>query len=751
MTPIYLAHVHPETLAPHTLPDHLRDTAKLARAYLAGLGMDDWINVAALWHDLGKYREAFQQYIRDVSGYDAHVKDSTSKKTDHSTAGALLAWQRMPDVRGRILAYLIASHHTGLLDWFGDGVGGPRPLEKRLASGVEDGLLAQALAADIPDDILNPPMPTLVLPCGVDGLHLWVRILFSSLVDADFLDTERFMNIKQSGCREHGHSISQLRALLDQHLAAKAAALPQPLTEVNVLRAEVLQQCLDRAAEPPGLFSLTVPTGGGKTLSSLAFALKHADIHSKRRIIYAIPYTSIIEQTAGVFREALGDVVLEHHSSFDPDKETPFSRLAAENWDAPLIVTTNVQLFESLFAARTSRCRKLHNLINSVIVLDEAQLLPPDLLAPILHCMRELSARYGVTWVLCTATQPALGTRRNGHGKVTLQGLDGVRDIIPDPRALFERLDRVEVELPADLNQPTDWPTLADELAGHQQALVVVNTRSQARELFQHMPEGTHHLSALMCGEHRSQILAQIRAQLALGEPVRIVSTSLIEAGVDIDLPVVYRALAGLDSIAQAAGRCNREGRLSGKGRLVVFVPPAKRLVGLAKYGEQATRSVLHRPPAKLLSPEAFRLYFDAYYGQIGQGLDKHQILQQLKQNAGEAKIPFRTVAEQFSLIDESQSISVIVPYVNPDKPEADSRPLIAMLASGNVHRELTRHLQRFAVSLRRYEFDLLKQSGEIDEPLSGYFVLKNETMYHPKLGVCIDQRMGLDPERFVT
>ena len=324
-----------------------------------------------------------------------------------------------------------------------------------------------------------------------------------------------------------------------------------PSTTVNRIRAEVLRQCRDKAPKPPGLFSLTVPTGGGKTLSSLAFALEHAARHGKRRVIYAIPYTSIIEQTANIFRDIFSDAVVEHHSNLDPDRETVKSRLATENWDAPVIVTTNVQFFESLFAAKISRCRKLHNIVNSVVVLDEAQLLPPEFLQPILDVMNLLVRHYGVTFVLSTATQPALGTLQTFQR--TIRGLDRVHELIDDPDALYRDLERVTVAMPRDFHQTQDWDDIAQQMQQHPSVLMVVNSRADARELHRRMPTGTLHLSALMCGEHRSWVIADIKRRLQTGEAVRVVSTQLVEAGVDVDFPVVYRALAGLDSIAQAA------------------------------------------------------------------------------------------------------------------------------------------------------------------------------------------------------
>ena len=740
-----IAHVDGSGKRSHLLGHHLNEVARMAALFASDAEAAEWARLAGLWHDLGKYGKDFQDYIRGASGYEAHLVDSAPGKVNHSSAGALYAVKSLPELPGRILAYLIAGHHAGLADWFGDEAGG-RSLESRLQEDRDLGLLEHALAGGVPADLLNQACPKFGVPGGKDGLHLWIRLLFSSLVDADFLDTEAFMEADKADQRAGGQTSAQLLGRFDAAMEAKKRDAED--TPLNKIRAEVLQQCRMKAKEPGGIFTLTVPTGGGKTLSSLAFALEHARHHNKLRVIYAIPYTSIIEQTAQVFRDIFGDAVLEHHSNFDPDQETPKSRLAAENWDAPLVVTTNVQLFESLFAARTSRCRKLHNIVNSVIVLDEAQLLPPELLQPILDTMRLLAAHYGVTFVLCTATQPALNSVKDPFGKTIREGLEGCREIVDKPDSLFEKLRRVDIFVPNDLSQPTEWRALAAEVAQHEQVLVIVNSRGDCRRLHALMPEGTVHLSALMCGEHRSRVIASIRQKLGAKKPVRVISTQLIEAGVDIDFPVVYRALAGLDSIAQAAGRCNREGLQSNQGKVFVFVPPS-RTMGLLKFGEQACRNVLYQNKTALLSPGRFREYFESFFAQLGaEGIDKYGIVGLLVKDARQGKIQFKTAAAKFQLIDDTSSVSVIVPYSNPDRERADSRPLIAQLRNKQVYRALTRRLQRYTVSLRRYEFDTMQRSGAFEEPLSGFIVLRNELAYDEAIGLLVNH--VLSPEQLI-
>ena len=591
----FLAHIRNDNgcLIAHRLEDHLIDVSELAADFAAEFGAAPWAALAGIWHDLGKYRDGFQRYIRQCGDPNAHIEGRiTGPEKTHSAAGALWAQQYLAEVDkrsgpvvARVLAYLIAGHHAGLDNWFGG-------LHERFSreDTVREG--RDALAVAIPEAILKRPagLPDLNA-IRTDQEHnipgrfaLWVRMLFSCLVDADFLDTEAFMSQGKAEARNGFMAMADLEKRLAERLAQMTqdvAVRGEADSQVNRKRAEVLLACLAKAECPPGVFSLTVPTGGGKTLSSLAFALRHAVRHGKRRVIYAIPYTSIIEQTAGIFRSIFGDEnVIEHHSNVEVDdkQETARSRLACENWDAPLIVTTNVQLLESLFASRTSRCRKLHNLVGSIVVLDEAQLLPVPYLQPVVDVLRLLVKDYGVTLVLCTATQPTLESRNGFDQARQLRGFAAgeIREIVDDVAGLYAALERVKVHLPADLKTPCNWDQLAPQIAGHDAVLAVVGRRADARELYTRvMAEdraGLWHLSGLMCAQHRSEAIADIkqalvtrRQALAAGQtpaPIRVISTQLVEAGVDIDFPVVYRALAGLDSIAQAAGRCNREGRL---------------------------------------------------------------------------------------------------------------------------------------------------------------------------------------------
>jgi CRISPR-associated endonuclease/helicase Cas3 len=729
----------------HSLAEHLHSVANLAGRFAAEMDSEgasaNWAYLAGLWHDLGKYREGFQRYLRATDNPDAHIENKVSgREKTHSAAGAVWAMQELNQPNrpfGNILAYLIAGHHAGLDNW-------ERGLKERLQS--PDALLEleEAIAAKPPPEILAPRDVVAQVPGGSRGFALWVRMLFSCLVDADFLDTEAHFDAGRPARRDGFPALEALLPVFDAYMVAKST--PDAASLVNTLRSEVLHQSREKAKLPAGFFSLTVPTGGGKTLSSLAFALEHARTHGKRRIIYAIPYTSIIEQTADVFREVfktLGDeVLIEHHSQADSAEkdETARSRLACENWDAPLVVTTNVQLFESLFARKTSRCRKLHNLVNSVIVLDEAQQLPPGFLQPTLDVLNLLVTHYRVTVVLCTATQPALSTTSYFDTSNNLRGLEDVREIIEDPDALFKALERVEVQLPSDWTAPTALTVIAERLSAEDCVLAIVNTRKAARDLQRLMPADTLHLSALMCGAHRKDAIALIKARLEAKRegqdqrPLRVVSTQLVEAGVDIDFPVVYRALSGLDSIAQAAGRCNREGRLDGKGRVVVFVPEEKPPLGHLRKAAQACISTLHDRSQNPLDRDLFERYFKEFYHSVD--LDAKAVVKKLAVSDPDTlDVEFRSAAEAFRLIDDAETATVVVRYA---AHSAKIDELLKTLAAVGPRRQLMRELQRYTVNIReKLAEEMLRQGSLTLSVTPGLLVQTAATgLYHESLGL---------------
>ncbi|MCG6117659.1 MAG: CRISPR-associated helicase Cas3' [Aquimonas sp.] len=714
------------------LEDHLRGVANRAQGFAAAFGCGPWGELAGRWHDLGKYAADFQRYLLEANGVEVDHEDAgigDSGRVDHSAAGALHALMQLGQL-GALIAHPIAAHHAGLYD--------ASDLETRLQRANAAGRLEAAQLGAPPAHILDSTAP---VPPTIPGRNdeplafaTWLRLLFSCLVDADVLDSEAFGDPAASRLRSAYPTLSELKPRFDAHMAQFAADSP-----VKQLRGQILADCRERAACAPGLFSLTVPTGGGKTLSSMAFALEHAQRHGLKRIIYVIPYTSIIEQTADVFRDIFGESVIEHHSNFEVQnegsRETQRSRLATENWDAPIIVTTNVQFFESLFAARTSRCRKLHNILDSVVILDEAQMLPPPFLQPIVDMLRLLSQHYRTSIVLCTATQPALTERRSfGHH---FRGLPEPTELVANREALYRQLKRVQVELPEDLSVGIDWPELAERVSAHESVLVIVNSRADAQALHALLPSGSLHLSGRMCGAHRSEVIQQVRQRLQARReghdtaPLRVVSTSLIEAGVDVDFPVVYRALAGLDSIAQAAGRCNREGLLSELGRVIVFVPMTPAPPGLQRMGAQACVGVLKLAEGDPLQPALFTRYFQSLYSDCE--LDQHDIVGLLKAQS----LQLRTAAERFKLIDDGQQ-AILVPYQSDAEDRRYAAARAALMAQQGQGSAL-RRLQRFTVNVNPWDFQRLQHSHEVHELFPGVWELVSSTQYDAVLGLRLD------------
>lgn len=714
------------------LETHLQQVASLAAGFAMPFGASEAAHLAGLWHDLGKFRPGFQARLR-----------GSGESVEHAGAGAALAVQKNK-TDGLPLAFAIAGHHAGLADLSTSPEGGTRALKERLATNAK--VLAEILPLIPPalGALTPPPLPGHLR--DVCNLDMWTRFLFSCLVDADYLATEAFYSPGVRAAARHGlDPIPVLRERLDAYLDQFAANLPEDRrgSEVNRRRAEILAACREAAARPPGLFSLTVPTGGGKTLSSMAFALSHAERHGLRRVVVAIPFTSIIEQNAAVYRRALGpDNVIEHHSALDPlaaektDREAEIRRrLAAENWDAPVVVTTNVQLFESLFAAAPSRCRKLHNLAGSVILLDEAQTLPVEYLLPVLDALRELTEHYGCTVVLMTATQPALERRDS-----LPQGLEGIQEIFPAPDDLARSLSRVRVTWPGPDDPPLPYEELAGRLAAHERVLAIVHRRRDARLLAELLPpENRFHLSALMCPAHRSEVLAEIYATLRKGGPCRLVATQLIEAGVDVDFPVVYRCLGGLDSLAQAAGRCNREGRLAEKGDVVFFRAETSPPPGLPRRGLEIVETLLSQGAAlDLDAPAVYARYFRELYFQTD--LDPKGV-QPLRRS-----LSFASIARAFRLID-TPNAPVIVPW-----GEAGER--LADLRRHGPDRLRLRALQPFVVNLLPQDVSKLRNAGALEEIVEGVLAL-TETFHHlydPRFGLLLtEDEPQPAPERLIV
>lgn len=730
------------------LAEHLRNVGELARDFAATFNGGAVAQTSGLLHDLGKYTNEFQEKLH-----------GNLQRVDHSTWGAIIAAQRFGAL-GQLLAYGIAGHHAGLANGMGDG---------------ERTVLADRLQLVLP--MLNDTwqheiqLPEkLELPVGFKTygnsreqakerkgfqLAFLTRMLFSCLVDADFLDTERFYN-RAEGRPDTRHAdtfyptLDELRAQLDRYLEGF-----KPDRDVNRLRADVLNHVRQEADHAPGLFSLTVPTGGGKTITSLAFALDHAIRHRLQRVIFVIPFTSIVEQNAAVFRKALGALgeraVLEHHSAFverkppqdDPERYQAQEKLklAAENWDAPVVVTTAVQFFESLFAAKPSQCRKLHNMASSVVILDEAQTMPLKLLRPCVAVIDELARNYCTSIVLCTATQPALEAPKFEGG------LTGVHELAPDPAQLFKRLQRVRVRHVGILSDEA----LADHMRVREQVLCIVNNRRHARSVYQTMADlpSARHLTTYMCAKHRSAVLADVRRMLRSHEPCRLVATSLIEAGVDVDFPTVLRAEAGLDSIAQAAGRCNREGlHAPSDSEVLVFAsenqdwaPPAE-LRQYAQAGREVLRNLNGGDP---LAPEAMFRYFSLLYWQKGsRQLDKPNLMGLLQESRIES-LPLETLAAEFRMIDNVQ-VPVIIPY------DDEAKELLKRLEFADHCGGIARKLQPYLVQVPQRDFTALYNAGAVaavkPEKWEDQFMqLVNLDLYDANVGLCCDDPTFLRSE----
>jgi len=753
------------------LEEHLENVAKRAATHASAFGSNEWGKLAGRWHDLGKYAKDFQSKLLASIGnpdiIDASVLDerASGRRVDHSTAGAVLVHERcaarfvganlreMPAAVAA-LAMVIAGHHAGLPKQKGFEADRLTKPEKRalLERAKMDGAPADHTGLDL------PPPPTYLRPDAFQGIaepgerkrqhalrhELWTRMLFSALIDADRLDTEAFMDSKQAGVREGAkcgpEALPLLKDALDAHLerlaggaAARVGDDPPLARTLNDLRVEVLAACRSAATLPAGKHSLTVPTGGGKTLASLAFGLSHALENHLRRVIVVLPFTSIIDQTAGVYREVFGEVLkgalVEHHSNLDPANETYANRLASENWDAPVVVTTSVQFFESLFACKGTAARKIHNIARSVVIFDEVQTLPHHLREPIFDVLNQLVDHYGVSMLLCTATQPALDLDK--VDRQDFPHLACVKEVMPDIASTFAKVaGRVVAEFPP-VDSPTTWEDLAERVAKDDRALVIVQRRDDAHDLCRLLPEGTFHLSALMCAAHRRESLAEItRILKEPNEPCRVVATTLVEAGVDLDFPVVYRDLGGVDAMAQAAGRCNREGRLDRPGRLILFKAPKDAPRGLQR-GQEITRTLRKVGPVDLFNPDTYQHYFHLYLA----GKDVGKAVTLARSNRD-----FPEVASLFRMIDDGGQVPVVVPY-----GDAPARIRGYKAAPG---RQTLRALQPFVVNLRKDDFAALAKANQIKPVNEHVNVLEPDApeQYDPRYGLIVDRIVPRNP-----
>ncbi|MEW6360491.1 MAG: CRISPR-associated helicase Cas3' [Pyrinomonadaceae bacterium] len=740
----FLAHTENIEGRVHRLSDHLVSVGELAGEFIkqANPELSEIARWAGLLHDLGKYKVEFQDYLLG--------RRERSAETHHAVYGAALAYHK----RCIPIAFVVAGHHRGLHD--------TQSLRDMITHPQYDALakcsqLAKLFSAEI--EKIPESLPKHACFSSSESLRaeFAIRMIFSALVDADFLDTEaHYLGRKRPALAKL--EAERLLSLLDAERQRKSTSSRSNNEILNQLRNKIFSQCVEAGAGPQGFYSLTVPTGGGKTISSMAFALAHAARHGLRRVIVVIPYLSIIEQNSTEYRSILdpdnSGIVIENHSAVwipaeaEEERSASESRernplvLAAENWDAPIVVTTSVQFLESLLANRPSKCRKLHNIARSVVIFDEVQTMPQNLLRPLLSVFRELKENYGVTFLFSTATQPAFRKQfnlPNGFDK------SEVSEIIADPEQLFSHLRRVQYKI--EISEPLSFEELARKMSEHEQVLVVVNTRSHAFELFeatsQYNKNVGYHLSSAMCPQHRLDTLQEIRKRLACGRPCSVVSTQLVEAGVDLDFPVVFRALGPLDSIVQAAGRCNREGRCD-EGIVYVFKPRDHRVPpGVYHSATERTAMILADIGEDRLATDP--TIFADYFTQIFANADAGTAIEQER-----LRLNFQTVAENSKVIRDDGR-PVIVPYKNAMKLVENLR------SKKDVRGELRfslRQLQRFMVNLRSNEFDLLKANRLISplfgfngngEPIGPSLWLLSEQSYDATFGVLIDRRPSTD------
>ncbi len=722
---MFIAHKREEDGKEQSLQEHLYETAKLAGDFGEAFHNRDFAFLCGLLHDIGKYSMEFQKRIKN-----------NGKRCDHSTAGARELYKSKPF--GIIGSYCIAGHHSGLQN-IGSrfDVGGEGTLYGRLSDEYSvpnyDAYLDEISDVNTLSNIV--PKVKLLNKGGFSFAFL-IRMLYSALVDADYLNTEYFM---RNGAVDRKADYDFLR--YNQQLDAYISQF-NINSEISHYRNLILQRCIHMSKSKPGLFSLTVPTGGGKTISSMAFALKHLIENKMSRIIYVIPYTSIIEQNAKVFKNIFGDKnVLEHHSNFDFSDNEDLSynklRLSTENWDIPFVVTTNVQFFESLFSNKSSKCRKLHNIANSVIIFDEVQMLPTEYLTLCINAIAELVYNCNSTAVLCSATQPAIA--QMFPPQITCQ------EICENTVELYQAFKRINVVRRGSLSSEK----LAEEMNTQYQCLSIVNTRRHAIKVFEQLNgEGIYHLSTLMCPTHRHKVISEIKERLSYNLACKVVSTRLIEAGVDVDFPVVYRSIAGLDSIVQAAGRCNREGKLATKdgakinGEVHVFEPEeefSKRQPPSFIRDIEITNQI-YKMYEDIMSPEAIYSYFEVQHKYLTKrGIDTKDLYSQIENGLayGRLEYNFLTIAEQFKIISDN-TYAILIPY------NSEAEELINKLEYAEYIGGIMRSLQSYTVNIYEAEYRALLGEGKLRQIREGVMALISREDYDDNTGLKIIAESGI-------
>lgn len=708
----YIAHINSKGI--QTIKEHLEGTAELAGEFAEKFEKRDWGYCCGMLHDIGKYSVDFQE----------RIKGESEKRVDHSTAGARVC--REKGGKYSFLEYCVAGHHAGLPD-FGSGFdnGGDSTIMGRRQKKISD---YQAYQAEIKiPEITSDPIDLRQTMNPYFSLSVFMRMIYSCLVDADYLDTEAFMNEGKVE-RNSGKSMKLLLEKLENHISEWLKN--ENIDTVNGRRTEILRHCLEKGKSEKGLFRLTVPTGGGKTVASLAFALRHAVQNQMDRVIYVIPYTSIIEQNAKVFREILGDEnVLENHSNVDYESSDDFRpmQLAAENWDKPVVVTTNVQFFESLFANKPSKCRKLHNIANSVIIFDEAQMLPNDYLKPCIAMIEELLNSYKTSVVLCTATQPALNPFFNGDISET--------ELCPRMDEQFAFFKRTVFD---DIGSVTEQ-NLVKQLEQEYQALCIVNTKKRAQKIYKALKQnGVYHLSTSMYPVHRKRVLDKIRKRLRENKKCIIISTSLVEAGVDLDFQSVYRELAGVDSMIQAAGRCNREGRRKAEeSKVFIFRFEDKENVMGQRQQIDVTKSLM-ADGRDLSEMESITKYFEMLYHIKGDSLDKKNILDEFTKK--KEKYNFAKVGKAFKLIEQNTKTIFI-----SSEPEADE--ILEELKCKNFTRAAMRKASQYCIDVYEQTFDKMNGAGmlrPVAENMKDFYELVDIDRYTEDMGLELEIEDGM-------
>ena len=694
----YLAHSGTDA-SPEGQPlkEHLNNVAELAAIFCEPFDAAEDGKQCGLYHDVGKYSEAFQRRIR-----------GSTERVDHSSAGAVLLFEN----RNIPAAMSIAGHHSGLSD-----VGNRNDMDDsfmgRINRAKADGLEDYSVwEEELPREIQSGHFETSPL-----GNYFYTKMLFSALTDADWLDTEAYF--RNEPYFPPSEDLSGLKTTLDRYISPWWDAK----TQINQRRCKILRAAIEHGRDEPGLFTLTVPTGGGKTIASMAFALHHAERYGLRRVIYVIPYCSILEQTRQVFESVFGkECITAHYSGaeYTYSEQTPDIRaFSAENWEAPIILTTAVQFFESLYSATPGKNRKLHNIAKSVIIFDEAQMLPVPFLRPCLAGISQLTERFGCSAVLCTATQPAVEPVL----RELVPKLD-IREICPEPEQMYQEFRRVSYQYDGDLSDEE----LADKLSVYPQVLCVVNSRKQAQKLYSQLSgtDGAFHLSTTMIPQDRKNALTTIRERLRRGQECRVISTSLIEAGVDVDFPVVYRALAGLDSIIQSGGRCNREGkRMRAESVVHIFQTGAQAPRMLEQNIAAAERTI--RRYEEIDSVEAIHHYFQflLYTLKDKKQLDEKEIVPSVE------KLMFATVSQRFHLID-GVDFTVYIPL-------RKGAILVSQLRENGPSRKLLRELDQYAVGMYRKRFEELCDSGVVERISETAGILLDLSLYSEKTGMLFD------------